>query len=211
MAQTDVFDLAAEDFERLAPLLRDPLAAATLTLSSPQPGKLILDACCGTGASALPAAVAVGRRGSVDAVDLSAPMIEVLRRKSSQLPQLRTFCADVTRWGGEGYDLVQAVMGIFLPDIASSTGAPAARCRPGGRAAFTVWQRGAVVVAGESLSAAVNTVQRPPPPAAAPRHQIQDIDTVETYQPWPVGLGLKDVVVDVIPHAIALTPRTPGS
>lgn len=97
MAQTDVFDLAAEDVDRLAPLLRDPLAAATLTLSSPQPGKLILDACCGTGASALLAAVAVGRRASVDAVDLSAPTIEVLRRKSSQLPQLRTFCADVTR------------------------------------------------------------------------------------------------------------------
>lgn len=208
MAGTASFDLAAEDFDRLAPLLWDPVAAATLARSQPRPGEVVLDACCGTGASAVPTAVAVGPAGRVDAVDLSAPMIEVLRRKSVPVPQLHAVQADVTRWGEAGYDLVQAVMGIFfLPDMAATTRGLAARCRPGGRVAFTVWRRGAVVVAGEALTTAVSRVRQLPPPPAAPRHPLRDIDTVETYGAWLSGLGLREVVVGVATHAVDLTPE----
>lgn len=58
---------------------------------------------------------------------------------------------------------------FFLPDMASSTQALAARCRPGGRVAFTVWHRGTAVAAGEALTVAVSKVRQQPAPAAARR------------------------------------------
>lgn len=73
MTATASFDLATENFDRLASLLWDPVAAATLTRSQPRLGEVVLDACRGTGASAPPTAVAVEGTGRVDAVDLSSP------------------------------------------------------------------------------------------------------------------------------------------
>lgn len=200
------FDRAARDFDRLAPLLWDPLAAATLECSQPQPGERVLDACCGTGASALPTAGLVGPGGQVDAVDLSAEMIAVLQRQAAQLPQLRAHHGDVTSWAGDSYDLVQSVMGIFfLPDMTASVRALAARCRPGGRVAFTIWRQGAVVAAREALAVALASVQRRPVPAAGPRHLIEELNTPSHYRAWLAQLGLREVRVDTVPHTIPLT------
>jgi ubiquinone/menaquinone biosynthesis C-methylase UbiE len=52
-------------------LLWDPLGEAYVDLVAPAPGDRVLDACCGAGASAIPAARAVGASGTVDAVDLT--------------------------------------------------------------------------------------------------------------------------------------------
>lgn len=62
---TGAFGEAAKDFAALAPALWDRLAAATITAVDPRPGEQVLDACCGTGASALPAAQRVGPLGRV--------------------------------------------------------------------------------------------------------------------------------------------------
>src|SRR5215831_1227728 len=45
-------------------------------------GDRVLDVCCGTGASALPAALAVGSEGAVIAVDLSEELLKLGRAKS---------------------------------------------------------------------------------------------------------------------------------
>ena len=200
------FDQAASDFDRLAPLLWRPLATATLDRSRPTPGERVLDACCGTGASALPTARLVGPEGRVDAVDLSSEMIAVLQRQATPLPQLSAHQCDVTRWGQRDYDLVQSVMGIFfLPDMTTSVRALAALCRPGGRVAFTIWRRGAVVAAGQALGSALARVQRRPAPEPAPRHAVEELNTADLYRSWLTQIGLLDVRVDTVAHSVPLT------
>ena len=78
------FDEAAHAFAALAPTLWDRLAAATLAALDPCPGEKVLDACCGTGASALPTAERVGPTGGMDAVDLAEPMLDLLRAEAAR-------------------------------------------------------------------------------------------------------------------------------
>jgi ubiquinone/menaquinone biosynthesis C-methylase UbiE len=71
----EVFSAGAEEFHRWSPLLWDPVGQATAQAAFPTPGERVLDACCGAGASALPAARAVGPDGRVDAVDLARSLL----------------------------------------------------------------------------------------------------------------------------------------
>lgn len=48
-----LFDAAAGDFLRLAPLLWDPVSAGLVAVSAPRPGERVLDACWAVGSSAL--------------------------------------------------------------------------------------------------------------------------------------------------------------
>lgn len=200
------FDSAAQDFDTLTPHLWGPVGAGTVSVAAPQPGERILDACCGTGASALPTARLVGATGHVDAVDLSAPLIDILDVHAAELPQLQPHHADVTIWPGQDYDLVQSVLGIFfLPDMAEGTRRLFGRCRPGGRVAFTIWRQGAVVEAGQRmLTAVAATTGSAPPPARTP-HLVEQLGTSTPYRRWLKNLGLLDVDVQEQPRTLLLT------
>lgn len=167
---SSAFDRAAADFSRLSPLLWDPVGTGTVALTRPRPGETVLDACCGDGASAVPAALAVGRTGRVDAVDLSAPMTALALARGAGLPQLQVSVGDVMGWRDEGYDLVQCVLGVFfLPDVDAAGSHLVARAGPGGRVAVTVWQRDALVPAGQALVDAVARVRGTPLPTPSAR------------------------------------------
>lgn len=134
----------ASAFAELDAVLWDPISMATVLRAAPQFGELVLDACCGDGASAVPTAELVGPSGVVDAVDLSESMIELARSRadgeSAPLPQLRLHAADVTAWEPVGYDLVQCVLGVFFfDDVEAGTRHLIGRAKPGGRFAVTLW------------------------------------------------------------------------
>lgn len=92
------FDGAADDFVRLAPRLWDPLGRILVGHTAPRPGERVLDACCGAGASVLPAAQAVGGGSRVDAVDLSRALLEHAHRAAGDLPQVQFAHGDVSTW-----------------------------------------------------------------------------------------------------------------
>src|SRR5438034_11698984 len=76
---------AAADFYDASPLsFWDYFGRRTIELASLQIGSRVLDVCCGTGASALPAAEAVGRTEAVIGVDLSKALLESARTKAVQ-------------------------------------------------------------------------------------------------------------------------------
>lgn len=50
-----------------------------------RPGEVVLDVCCGSGASALPAAEGVGPRGRVLGIDLAPGLIGLAREKAGRL------------------------------------------------------------------------------------------------------------------------------
>jgi trans-aconitate methyltransferase len=198
------FDAAAADFTALGRHLWGPIGAATAAAAALRPGERVLDACCGTGASAIPAARVVGPNGVVDAVDLSGPMIDELRRLSADLPQLRAHQADVTTWATDGYDLVQSALGIFFfPDMTAGTERLIGLARPGGRVAFTIWRGDAMAAAGRHLARAVAAATSAAPPAERQPHLIDRINQPAGYAPWLAGLGLAEV--DVAVHELRLT------
>jgi SAM-dependent methyltransferase len=108
------------------------------------PGAAVLDLCCGTGASAVPAARAVGPMGSVLGVDISKPLLDIARSKaqSERLAHVRFIEADMTElaFPEESFDAILVVFGIFFaPDMVAQVRALARMLRPGGVVAVTTW------------------------------------------------------------------------
>lgn len=197
------FDAAAADFDALGLHLWGPIGRATVAATRPGPGDRVLDACCGTGASAIPAAHAVGAGGSVDAVDVSPPMIDIVR--SAALPQLHGQVADVLGWTGHDYDVVQAALGIFFfPDMEAGTRRLIGMARPGGRAGFTIWRRGAMEAPGDHLGRALNAVTGAPATKRKP-HLFDEVNEPAPYAAWLEGLGLTDVSVITDERRLDLT------
>ncbi|RRO14729.1 methyltransferase domain-containing protein [Saccharopolyspora rhizosphaerae] len=204
----DAFDAAAADFAALGRHLWEPLSADAVAVADPQPGERVWDACCGTGASAIPTARRVGTDGLVDAVDVSGPMIRGLRDRAADLPPLHAHEADVTTWEGGDYDLVQSVLGIFfLPDMEAGTRHLLRAVRPCGRVALTVWRRGAMDPAGGQLALAVAEVTEAEPPGERPARPIDRINQPDTFAAWLRGLGLSEVDVLVRSRSLSMTPE----
>jgi trans-aconitate methyltransferase len=201
------FDAAATDFTALGNHLWDPIGAATAAVARLRPGDRVLDACCGTGASAIPAAQSVGPAGVVDAVDISGPMIGELRRLSTGVPQLRAHQADVTTWDTSDYDVVLSALGIFFfPDMTAGTDRLISLTRPGGRVVFTIWRGAAMAAAGEHLGRAVAAATNTAPPGEREPHLIDRINQPDSYATWLTERGLADVDVTVHELRLTMTP-----
>lgn len=116
----------------------------TVELLRPGRGARVVDLCCGTGASALPAAEAVGPSGSVLGVDLTPALVAVARARTAAagLSHARFEAGDVealTRPPGSA-DAVLSVFGLFfLDDIPGQLARAWSWLAPGGGLATTVW------------------------------------------------------------------------
>jgi len=151
----------------------------------------------------VPAAHAVGPSGAVDAVDLSPAMVELLRRRAGDLPQLAATVADVTTWPGEGYDAVLCVLGaFFFPDMDGGTEHLVRCARPGGLVAVTFWRAGAMVAPGTALVRAVARERGEPVPGDPPRGRLQELGDPDALAGWLGACGATGVRVGTVPHAV---------
>ena len=101
-------------------------------------GARVPDVCCGTGASTLPAAQAVGPEGQVIAVDLAGELLKLGQAKAQAawLHCMEFHRGDMTGLGfPDGYfDAVVCVFGIFfVPDMKTRVAELWRMVRPGGR------------------------------------------------------------------------------
>lgn len=201
------FDAASAGFARIAPALWNPLGERLVEGSAPAAGERVLDACCGTGASALPAARRVGPSGAVDAVDVSDGMTAVGRAAAgTDLPWLRFTTADVTTWTGDApYDVVQCGYGVFfLPDMDADSRRLASLLRPGGRFAVLAWGSGAITAFSTCVFRAYEQVtgERPEPSRnldAAARVNSRDGITL-----WMSSIGVTPVEAHDLEHIVVL-------
>jgi ubiquinone/menaquinone biosynthesis C-methylase UbiE len=108
------------------------------------PGARVLDVACGTGASALPAAEAVGLTGRVIGVDLADQLLARGREKAKRqsLANIEFLQADMTELGypDAHFDAVICVFGVFfVPNMESLVEELWRMVRPGGKLAVTTW------------------------------------------------------------------------
>jgi ubiquinone/menaquinone biosynthesis C-methylase UbiE len=109
-----------------------------------RPGARVLDVCCGSGASAIPAAEKVGPGGFVLGIDLAENLLELARAKAKErgIENVEFRVGDMLDLDlpGSEFDTVVCVFGIFfVPDMPRAVRELWRQVRPGGQLAITTW------------------------------------------------------------------------
>src|SRR5438128_2047033 len=138
------YDAAADHFDDEPLDFWKRIGERTVARLALPTGANVLDIGCGTGASALPAAQAVGPNGFVVGVDLSARLLDRARTKTAmcRLTNVEFRLADMTALGfADGrFDAVVSVFSIFfVPDMEGLVRELWRMVRPGGKLAVTTW------------------------------------------------------------------------
>jgi ubiquinone/menaquinone biosynthesis C-methylase UbiE len=138
------YDAAADFYDDPANGFWDRYGRASVARLDLAPGWHVLDACCGSGASAIPAAQAVGPSGSVLGIDLAENLLDLARAKAQERG-----LANIAFRKGDILDLnlpcasfhaVVCVFGIFfVPDMERAVRELWKLVRPGGRLGITTW------------------------------------------------------------------------
>jgi ubiquinone/menaquinone biosynthesis C-methylase UbiE len=170
----ETYNAAAEFFDEPALGFWDRFGRATVDRLELRPGATVLDACAGSGASALPAAERVGPSGKVVAVDLADNLLALARAKADRhgVGNLETRHGDIEAldYAPGSFDAVIIVFGVFfLPDMSAGTAALWRLVAPGGQLAVTTWGPGVFEPANSEFWNAVDEV-RP--------------DLTRAYNPW---------------------------
>lgn len=196
----ETYNSAADYFDAAPLAFWDRYGQRTVTRLNLKRSATVLDVCCGTGASALPAARAIGADGTVIAVDLADKLLELGRAKANAagLRNVQFRRADMTAldFPDGHFDAIVCVFGIFfVSDMEKQIAELWRMVRPGGKLAITTWGQDLFAPANEIWQTAVRRV-RP--------------DLHSTINPWdrittPVavcklfadaGIGQVDVVPD---------------
>ena len=138
------YEAAADHYTLGALSFWDRFGSATVSRLELAAGDSVLDLCCGAGASAIPAAHAVGAAGSVLGIDLAGPLLEVARaraaRESLGNVEFRQGDATCTRLPSGSFDAVVCVFGVFFaPDMTAFMAEMWRLLAPGGVLAVTTW------------------------------------------------------------------------
>lgn len=138
------YDAASDRFDSPQLAFWDRTGRATVSRLAVRRGESVLDLGCGTGASVIPAAEAVGPTGRVVGIDISEAMLTAARAKAAMRGLLQTefykrdMCA--TGYDDGEFDVVISVFSIFfVPDMAGLAAEFWRMVRPGGRLAVITW------------------------------------------------------------------------
>jgi len=138
------YDAASDHFDDEPLSFWERIGKRTIDRLALPAGANVLDVGCGTGASALPAAEAVGPNGFVIGVDLAERLLDRARVKAMArgLSNVEFQRADMTSLGyPDGrFDVVVSVFSIFfVPDMEGLVRELWRMVRPGGKLAVTTW------------------------------------------------------------------------
>jgi ubiquinone/menaquinone biosynthesis C-methylase UbiE len=138
------YNAAADSYDDPANEYWDRYGRGTVEGLQLRPGVSVLDVACGTGASALPAAEAVGSTGRVVGVDLADQLLAIARAKAEKhgLRHVEFRNGDMTRLDipDENFDAIVCVFAIFfVPDMEGLVEELWRMVRPGGKLAITTW------------------------------------------------------------------------
>lgn len=158
------YGAAADHYTGTALGFWDRFGSATVSRLRLAPGMTVLDLCCGAGASAIPAAHAVGADGRVLGIDVAAQMLDSARARAARegLSNLEFRHGDATSTGlpDGSFDAVVCVFGVFFaPDMTAFVQEMWRLVRPGGQLAVTTWGPGLFEPANSCFWRCVGEVQ----------------------------------------------------
>ncbi|GLI95810.1 class I SAM-dependent methyltransferase [Methylocystis echinoides] len=138
------YNAAADHFDHPVSSFWHRFGRQTIERLALREGETVLDVCCGSGGSALPAAEAVGPNGKIVAVDLAERLVQLgeAKARAKGLSNIEFKAADMLSLGypDASFDIVVCVFGIFfVPDMVAAAKELWRMLRPGGRLAITTW------------------------------------------------------------------------
>ena len=119
------------------------VSAALLKHAAPAPGEHVLDIGCGCGASTLDFARAVAPEGTVEALDISGPMLEEAKRRADAagIGNITWRQADAATAELAGYDLLTSMFGLmFFGDPIAAYSHIRGAANEGARMSFVCWR-----------------------------------------------------------------------
>jgi ubiquinone/menaquinone biosynthesis C-methylase UbiE len=139
-----IFDMLADVYDQTGVTFFGPVGEQLVALLDPIAGERCLDIGCGRGAATIPLARAVGPSGRVDALDVSARMVDGVRAlaDSAGLANIRVEVGDAADLSGyeTGYDVVASSLVLFfLRDPGTALRGWVDRLGPGGRIGLTTF------------------------------------------------------------------------
>ena len=143
----------------------------------------VLDVGCGTGASALPAAEAVGPDGVVVGIDVAEAMLQRARDKAAAqgIENASFRCGDMTASGepDRSYDAVLGVFALFFVSHMEGLISELWRMiRPGGRLVLTVWGPRALEPAASVFGDELRRIVPDIAPLARPWERLTNVDNL---------------------------------
>lgn len=187
-----------------------PLGAVALARAAVGSGQRVLEVGCGCGGTTLEIAQAVGARGRVVAVDVSAPMLSRARERvaaAGLADRVEWRCEDaqIAPFAEGAFDCVFSRFGVmFFADPPAAFTNLRRALRPGGRLVFVCWQareRNPWMTAPARAAMAHVPFPPPPPPDAPGPFAFADPDRVRGILG---AAGLTDVVIEPLELAMRL-------
>ena len=138
------YNAASDFFDHPANTFWERYGRRTVERLGLTPGAKVLDVCCGSGASAIPAAETVGPDGLVAGVDLAENLLELARNKARErgLNNITFRYGDLAQlpFDDGSFDAVVCVFGIFfVPDMEVALRELKRVARTEGTVAITTW------------------------------------------------------------------------
>ncbi|TKV29674.1 methyltransferase domain-containing protein [Arthrobacter sp. NamB2] len=208
-------DSGAEDYDRLAPAVWNPVSNAVVAAADVLVGERVLDVFAATGSGTIPAAQLAGPSGHVDAVDRSSAMLDLAEAKAEALGlgNVSFHRSDPARWVPDAaYDAAVSCYGVLLlEEMDAGMDHIVRMLRPGGRIAISVWDEGALDAfegllldsiaagrdGGESGSDRIDA------PVVGNRARLASSDRLRD---WLQARGLTDVAVEKLGLTVPLEP-----
>jgi len=174
------YNAAADHFDDIPLSFWRRHGTKAVELLAPEAGSRVLDVGCGTGASALPAAAAVGPGGRVVGIDIAENMLACARAKAMAegLSNVSFACRDMTAPAGDlgHFDAVISVFSIFfVEDVAGQLGHLWQRLRPGGKLVVTVWAERALEPVASVFAEELRRLRPDLPTGQRPWEKLVDI------------------------------------
>src|SRR5215472_7524290 len=176
------------------------IGSRTVELLALPSGAKVLDVGCGTGASAIPAAITVGPTGHVVGVDLADQLLHRAREKARQrnLSNVEFRQADMEELGYRdgNFEAVVSVFSVFfVPDMTKQVAELWRMVRPGGQLAITTWGPRAFEPGATAFWAAVKD-HAPPALHFGGFNPWDRVTTVEAVRDLLAGAGVSDPIVE---------------
>jgi len=194
------YNAAADHFDDRPLAFWDRYGSRTIERLALTRGSAVLDVSCGSGASAIPAAVAVGPSGRVVGVDLADRLLALARVKAvrRKLDNIEFVRGDMEKldFPDGFFDAVVCVFAIFfVPDMERQVVELWRLLRPGGRLALTIWGPRMFEPGSSAWWAAVREVRPDLIPAVSPWERIMTPSALLQLLTRS-GIGEADVVAE---------------